>query len=238
MNVNTYILQFVNNFQMAANPQIFKLYAAKEYDQLYRLVINNCRIAEYLYLLIAIPSFIEIDYILKLWLGHYPAYTPIFVQIILIQSALSPLNAPVGMVVQASGQMKWPSIFTLGLLMIFPISYFVLKAGYSPVYVFAISAAIWSYLNIFQLIFAHKYAGLPYKGILKEAYLNTFIGGLIMFIVPYIVSTKLEDNLNRFFIVIISSLITSIAVIYFWGLTPSMKKIIFKRIANIWAVNG
>lgn len=55
ITVNTFLLNFVNNFQTAVNPQIVKLYAANEYDKLHRLVIYNCRIAEYLYLLIAIP---------------------------------------------------------------------------------------------------------------------------------------------------------------------------------------
>ena len=233
MNVNNYVLQFINNFQMAANPQIIKLYAAKDYNSLFRLVINNCRLAEYLYLMIAIPAFIEIKYLLYLWLGDYPYYTPIFVQIILIQSALTPLNTPVAMIVHATGKMKWLSIASLGLLAIFPISYFILKAGLSPVWVFVMSAVIWSWSNISQIYFANRYTGIPYKKILKDAYLNTFIGGAVMFLIPWGISSSMPMGFIRCMIVLSTSFVTSLIVIYTWGLTPSISSIVNKKISSL-----
>ena len=234
MSVNNYVLQFINNFQMAANPQIIKLYAAKDYKSLFRLVINNCRIAEYLYMMIAIPAFIEIEYLLYLWLGDYPYYTPIFVQIILIQSALTPLNTPVAMIVHATGRMKWLSIASLGLLTIFPISYIILRAGLSPAWVFVSSAAIWSWSNISQIYFAHHYTGIPYKSIFKDAYLNSFIGGTVMFIIPWGVSQTMPIGLIRCIIVLSTSVITSVVVIYSWGLTPGMRTVVNKKISSLF----
>lgn len=233
VNVNNCVLQFINNFQMAANPQIIKLYATKDYDSLFRLVINNCRIAEYLYLMIAIPAFIEVDYVLYLWLGNYPYYTPIFVQIILIQSALAPLNSPVGMIVHATGKMKWLSIASLGLLTIFPLSFYILKAGYSPVWVFVVSAIIWSWSNISQIYFAHNYTGISYKSIFKDVYLNTFIGGMVMFIIPWLISLNMPIGLSRFLIVFLTSGITSVSVIYTWGLTPGMRTMVNKKLSSV-----
>ena len=233
MMVNNYVLQFINNFQMAANPQIIKLYAAKDFQALFRLVINNCRIAEYLYLMVAIPIFIEIDYLLYLWLGDYPEYTTMFVQIVLIQSALTPLNNPVGMIVHATGKMKWLSIASLGLLMIFPISYIILKAGQSPVWVFVTSAIIWTWSNISQIYFAHKYTGIKYSNILRDAYLNTLIGGAIMFVIPYFVFQNMSMGLPRLITVCSVSILISLIVIYFWGLTKGMRQIVNSKVARI-----
>ena len=109
-SINSIICQFVSNFQTAVNPQIVKQFAAKEYASLYRLVMNNSRLAEYLYLIIAIPVFIEVEFILKIWLGEVPEYTITFVRIILLQSALTPIDFPIGMLNHASGKLKWPSI--------------------------------------------------------------------------------------------------------------------------------
>lgn len=229
MAINSFVVTFVNNFQTAVNPQIVKLYAVKEYDKLYRLVINNCRIAEYLYLLVAIPMFIEIEFVLKIWLGDYPDYTPVFVQIILIQSAWSPFDYPVGMLIHASGRMKWPSIWASVMILIFPVSYILLKMGFSPVAVYIASAIIWLYLNGCNLYFANRYTHLPIKMVIREVYVNLMVGAAVMFVVPYIVSEHMELGWTRFLIVSSVSFITSALVIFVWGMTPSMRTIVLKK---------
>lgn len=230
MTVNAFVTNFVTNFQTAATPQIIKMFAAKEYDGLYRLVINNCRMAGYLFLLIAIPLFIEVDFALALWLGEYPVYTAIFIQIILIQSAESSVNYPIGILIHASGRMKKPSIWAGFVILIFPVSYLLLKWGYSPVAVYIASAIIWFYLNVCNLYFANKYTKIPIKRVLKEVYANVVIGGAIMFLPPFIVSRQMEEGWLRFITVGSVSFLTSVLVIYAWGMTPGMRLMVLKKI--------
>ena len=233
-SINTIINQFVTNFQTAVNPQIIKQFAAKEYNSLHRLVINNSRLAEYLYLFIAIPIFIEIEFILKIWLGEVPDITPIFVRIILIQSALSPIDYPVGMLIHASGKMKWPSIITvIPLYSIFVIAYFLLKRDYSPATVYAVSAAMFTWKNITNLYFANKYSGVPVCSILKESYLNVVIGFIPMFAIPYIVSLYIPDGWIQFLVVGTVSVLTSVAVVYSWGLSIGMREMVNSKIKSI-----
>lgn len=227
ISVNNLITQFVNNFQVAVNPQIIKQYAGKEWESLYKLVINNARIAEYLFLVIAVPIFIETEFLLELWLGDYPEYTAIFVQILLLQTAESPLDYPLGMLIHASGKMKWPSIVVVvPLISIFFVSYFLLKQGCSPVSVYIASAVIYLWKNGTDLYFAHKYSGISVARVLRQVYLNVLMGGAIMFIVPYIVSRQMEDGWIRFIVVGIVSVITSTIVIYTCGLTPGMRSML------------
>lgn len=233
MSINNIISQFVQNFQTAVNPQIVKQYAAKEYESLFQLVINNARLAEYLYLLIAIPAFIEIDFVLQVWLGEVPTYTAIFVQIILLQSALSPADYPIGMLIHASGKLKWPSIVTvIPLYSIFIISYVLLKNGYSPVSIYIVSAVLYIWRNITNLYFAHKYSGIPIRTVVKRVYTNTLCGAVLMFIIPYIISLQLPSGWSRFLIVCTTSVIWSLIVIYFIGLTKGMRTIVIDKIRN------
>lgn len=229
MTVNSFVTSFVNNFQTATTPQIIKMFAAKEYDGLYRLVINNCRMAEYLFLLVAIPLFIEVDFVLTLWLGEYPAYTGIFIQIILIQSAESSVNYPIGILIHASGRMKRPSIWAGIVILIFPVSYLLLKWGYSPVAVYIASAIIWFYLNVCNLYFAHKYTKISIKRVLKEVYVNIVIGGIIMFLPPFILSRQMEEGWLRFIAIGSVSFFISVLVIYVWGMTPGMRLMVLKK---------
>lgn len=229
--VNACIIGFISNFQTAVNPQIVKLYAAKEYDKLYKLVVNNARIAEYLFLFIAIPTFLEVDFFLTLWLGEYPNYTAIFVRIILIQSALQVVNRPMVMMIHATGHMKWPNLTAgISLMTMFPLSYLALKLGGAPVMVYWICAAIWSLDNIWVIYWPHHYVGIPVKRVLKEIYTNILIGAAVMFAIPWYVSTLMNEGWMRFFTVCGTSVAVSFIVIYFWGMTRGMRTMVLERL--------
>lgn len=231
ITVNTYIVQFVSNFQMAANPQIVKLYAAKRNDDFYRLLINNCRVAAYLFLLVAIPAFIEIKYVLEIWLGEYPPYTDIFIQIILIQSFFQSINRPINMSVHASGKIMWMNIAnTIFMIILLPACYFALKMNLSPIVVYWFNVIFFFTDNIVCMYYSHKYTGLPLRKILFEVYINTILGAILMFVIPYVVSLQYEEGLLRFLMVCSVSLFTSTCVIYFYGLTPGMKKLVLDKL--------
>lgn len=230
MTVNTFVTQFVSNFQTAVNPQLVKLFAAKEYDKMYRLTVNSCRINGYLFLLLAIPAGIEIRFLLSLWLSDYPMYTESFIQIIFIQSLLFSLDRPLITHIHASGKVKWPNLTGgLALLLVLPISYVLLKLGYSPISVAWANSLIWIFDTINSIYWPHKYTGIPYKLILKDIYGNVFLGGAVMLLVPYFISTTMEEGFLRFLIVGVVSLITSFTVIYYWGMTPGMKSLLLSK---------
>lgn len=229
--VNSYIMQFVSNFQLAANPQIVKLYASKEYDKFNNLIVNNCRIAVYLFLLIAVPAFLEIDYVLKLWLGEYPKYTDVFLRIVLIQSFFQTLNKPINMSVHASGNIKWMNILnTICMLVTLPLCYFALKLGCSPIVVYWINLLFFISDGGVCLYYSNRYTNLPIRIILVKVYLNALIGAVLMFIPPFWISTLFDVSWQRFLIVCFASVFTSTITIYFWGLTPGMRKIVLKKI--------
>jgi O-antigen/teichoic acid export membrane protein len=235
MTVNTAIVQFCSNFQVAVNPQIVKNYAAKEYHQMYNLMVNNARIVEYLYLFVAIPAFLEIEFALDLWLGigAYPEITPTFLRIILIQSAFQVVNRPMVTAVHASGRLKWPNLTAgISLMMMLPVSYLILKLGGSATMVFIVCAFMWTFDNIWDIYWPHKYTGIPVKMILGKIYLNIFIGIIPMFLIPFAVSriVTFSNQIVEFFVVCGVSVIVSSVVIYFWGLTPGMRTLVNSKL--------
>lgn len=60
---------------MATRPQITKLYAAGDSKEMWNLVFRSAKLAFYLLMLVSIPSVIEMNAILTLWLGSVPQYT-------------------------------------------------------------------------------------------------------------------------------------------------------------------
>ena len=235
VQVNTIIIQFVNNFQVAVNPQIVKLYAAGEKEEMTNLVINNSKFAGFLYLFIAVPLFVEIEFVLDLWLGEYPEYTIPFVRIILIQSLIQTLTRPVVMVVHAVGKMKGPNLTAgIALLLAVPMTYVLLKMGLDPVNVFAINLIPWILETFFELYFENKYIGFPIWGFYKRVYLVVFPLALLIGVVPYLAHMYLPmEGWGRFLIVCTISVITSSVVIYYLGLSKNLRKMVVNKAKSI-----
>ena len=232
VQINSIIIQFVNNFQTAVNPQIVKLYAAGQKDEMIHLVINNSKFAGFLYLFIAVPLFVEIEFVLDLWLVDYPEYTIPFVRIILMQSLIQTLTRPVIMVEHAVGKMKGPNLTAgIALLLAVPFTYILLKMGVNPVAVFAVNLIPWLFEAFFVLYFQYKYVSFPIWDFYKKVYLVVFPLAAIMGIAPYLVHLFLPfGGWGRFLIVCIISIITSSVVIYFGGLSKHIREVLRDKI--------
>lgn len=235
VTVNNIVIQFVNSFQTAVNPQIVKLYAAGKKEEMIHLVLNNSRLAGFMFLIIAVPLFVEIEFVLDLWLGEYPEYTIPFIRIILVQSLIQTLTRPLVTVVHAVGKMKGPNL-TAGivLLLAVPMTYVLLKMGMDPVSVFAINLIPWLLETFFELYFENKYIGFPIWGFYKKVYLVVFPIALLLVSVPYLAHVYLPmDGWGRFLVVCIISVITSAVTIYYLGLSKHLREMVLEKAKSI-----
>lgn len=128
VQVQSAILSFTNNFQTAVNPQIIKSYAQHDYIRMHQLVLMSSRIGFYLMLLIIIPLYFNIDYVLGMWLNDVPEHTALFVKIMLVLGLNSTLKNPTLTAIHATGDVKRFQLYEGGLLLtILPIAWLLLK---------------------------------------------------------------------------------------------------------------
>lgn len=232
--VNGIVMQFVNNFQMAVNPQIVKHYAAGETNEMVKLSTENSKLAAFLLLFLLVPIFLEIDFVLKVWLGEYPAYAPIFLRIILLQSVVQTMTRPVVMMIHAVGKMKLVNLTAGGaLLMILPVSYVFLKLDASPVTVFMVNVIPWFLETFFELLCLKKYISLSPLAFYKSVYGRVFPIGILMFILPSLTYWEMEDGWMRFFAVCIVSVLSSSVLIYSLGLNKAMRTFVVNKFKTI-----
>lgn len=134
LQVNMAANQFVNNFQTAANPQIVKLYAVKDYEGSKKLLLQTTRFSYYLMLLLSLPICLTAGNLLQLWLGIVPEYAVIFLQLIVIQSLFHVFDVSFYRALYAKGQIRENALIspTIGFIM-FPVVYILFKTGCSPV---------------------------------------------------------------------------------------------------------
>lgn len=120
--VTNAILQFVNNFRTAINPQIIKLYAAGEKEKSMRLTLDSTVYCFDLILVLGLPAIIVMDKLMHIWLVEVPQYAVIFSQWAIARSILGTFNASFYIPMLAANKIKTNSMASV----IFGVGEFIL----------------------------------------------------------------------------------------------------------------
>ena len=97
---------FVNNFQLAMNPQIVKSYASNEKHDMFNLVFRGSKLSYLLLLTMSLPIVLEAPFILEIWLRNVPEYTVIFLRLVLITALIDSLSGTLITSMHASGKVR------------------------------------------------------------------------------------------------------------------------------------
>jgi len=219
VQVQSHIYMFCANFQVAAKPQITKLYANKDYSEMHKLVMTSSKFSYYLMMLLSFPVMLNLSTILEWWLKIVPAYTEQFVIVMLLTSFIRSLALPLIASVHATGDLKrfqlWEGTI---LLLVVPIAYLLLcYFRISPTIVmcvYLIMEVIAQFLRIWIVL---PMVHLSYKKYIKNTILPVFYVTISATFIMYVQQSLLLSN--GFVEIIISSLIsfvfTGICIFYF-----------------------
>lgn len=199
MQVSAGLSQFVNGFQQAVTPQITKLYASNQIEEMNKLLYQNSKYAFLLLWFIALPILIQTEYILNLWLVEVPESTVLFCQIIIIHSLIYSIMRPFIMAIHAIGNMK-PINLTAGLILmlVIPISYLFLKYDF-PIYTPLIVHLLAILIEFsFELYFLKKYIQVSLIQILFKILIPICLVMLISYSFIYLLKSYIE-NINLFY---------------------------------------
>lgn len=231
VQVNAMVMRFVDNIQVAINPQIIKYYADNDLINMERLAIRGAYLSSYMFLFLAIPLFIECDWVITIWLGNCPEYVVPFVRIVLIESLFKTMGNPTITVIHATGKMKMNQL-TSGFLqlLVLPLCYILFKIGLSTTLIIAICIFPWILVIPLRLYWCHYYGNFPVWKYIRSIYIKIPLLACIMYIIPQCIHYILpQPCLTRFLIVGVVSVITSITIIYFCGLESSVRKTLLDK---------
>ena len=117
---------FINNFKTAANPQIIKLFAAKEYEKSKDLLIETIHYSSFLLLILGVPVAFYAPEILHLWLGNnVPQYAVEFFRVIICAAFFQNFDYSMFTVIYADGRMKYNAYCDL---VFYPITFVAIWA--------------------------------------------------------------------------------------------------------------
>ena len=236
IQVNAIVMRFVDNIQVAINPQIVKYYADNDIANMEKLAIRGAYLSSYLFLFLAIPLFIECEWVITLWLGNCPDYVVPFIQIVLVESLFKTMGNPTITVIHATGKMKMNQL-TSGLLqlLVLPLCYILFRLGLPTTLIIAICIFPWILVIPLRLYWCHYYGNFPIWNYIRLIYIKIPLLACLMYIIPKSIHLVWpQSSLTRFLLVGIVSVITSIIIIYFCGFEDSVRKKLLEKFYNIF----
>ena len=230
IQVQSAVLQFVMNFQMALNPQITKSYAAGNLDQMHSLMFRSARFSFLLLFFIALPVLLETNFLLTLWLKTVPDHTVIFAQIMLCISLVYTTANPCIIANQATGKVKVYQAVVGGILLaILPISYIVLKMGAPAYSVFIVHFCVESVAQISRMFMLRKLINLPMWAYLKNIYATIICTVIVSIILPMFVHMQIEEGWLRFFAVGFTCVLSVSVTSLFIGITKHERMLLLDK---------
>lgn len=232
--VNSAIVTLTNNFQTAFNPQITKAYTLKDYAYLVKLINYTSKFSYIILLLASLPIAFNIDVILKLWLGIVPEYTETFCILILCNSILNALSAPLNFTVLSSKNIKWFQIVTsLVYLLDLPLVYFAFTIGFEPTAALVVKVIVMVAILFVRLFFCSLHVeGLTIMDYTWNVLLRLVAITILTSGIGYVVFGFVDGIVSR----IISTgilIIVCILASYFIGMSKSEREIVDNFIKNI-----
>lgn len=234
VQVESAVAQFSTNFLMAVNPQITKLYAQNNLEEMHRLLFRSSKFACFLLLLFTIPLVMETEAILTLWLKIVPEYTVPFIRILLCIVIVDSMARPLMTAAAATGDVKkYQSVIGGILLSIVPIAYVVLKLGGAPTSVYIVHLCICVIAFFTRLLIIRPMIKLSIRSFTSAVILPCVIVSLVAYILSRLVKELLPDSLIGVLLVCFISAVIVALLAYLIGLTKGERLFVNTKLVEV-----
>ena len=230
--VNSHIVGFVNNFQVALNPQLTKNEAGKDRERQYNLIHKSAKFSYLIMLFLAVPIILNLDYILYIWLGDYPPHTTSICMFVILGVLIETLSGPLWVSIFATGKIRtYQIVISLVLLMNVPLAFIVGELGLPPAAVYAIRASIFIIALTVRLIYLKRLIELNILQFVKKVIYPITLVSLPLFALIFAKHQYLPNtNFISFMIESAAIVLVEIGLIGWLGLNKSERTFISKTI--------
>ena len=228
--LESYALMVVSNLSTAASPQITQSYGSGNIDRSVYLCSKINRYSILFMLLLVYTLTIDLEYILKIWLGKIPDGAIILCYLTLVCAFARSLSEGIPPLIQATGKIKWFQIIgSIADLIILPVSYIFYTLGF-PVYTIVICYIVSTiFLKIVNLYLMYRLINFDVWNFIKQSYLPSL--KVLLIIISYLIIFRAFIANNIYPIVgILSGLTVCSLSIYFIGLTSGERSFVISII--------
>lgn len=229
--VQSFVEVFTVNFDSAAAPQITQSVGKGDMQRASSLASRVCRMCQLLSLLVVFPLFLEIELVLKIWLGTVPEYTALFCRIMVITILVASTGGGFLRLKDALGKIKWFMLtFSFWYILTLPVGFVFFKKGFGPesiLILFVISDVL---CRISQLILMKIIYNYDIKTFCMEAYVRPFLIVLIM-IGYFMLYQHIEIITNwEHFLGLVFTTIFGACLVWFIGVKTNERQLLYQFI--------
>lgn len=234
--VQSKMMSFCYNFQMAVNPSITKSYASGEKERMHHLVAASSKFSFFLLLLVSIPVLLNLSQLLEIWLGTVPDFTREFVVIMIFSSMVRLQAAPLITAAYATGNIRKFQLWGgTTLLLVLPVTYLLLRyAHISAVWTMAAYLIGDTMAHVFRICII-----LPMIGMRITDYIRTVLRPIFLAtafaVLPLVTIRQLffqEISLRSLILSVLLSLVITCLSCFFVGCGRRERKAIMRHAAN------
>lgn len=234
--VNGAVSRFVSNFQTAVNPQLIKMYASDEREEMKKLLFRSSRFSYYLMLVLSLPLILKMDYVLHLWLKEVPEYTVIFCQLTLVMSLVSTLSTLLPKIAWATGDIKvYQIIVSFVLILNFPLSFVVLKLGAPPYATSIVAVVVQAIILYVRLFLVCKMVDMNVLQFQRNVIFPAVFVTLVAVIIPLISLKFIGESFGDFILCSLISAASACISSFYVGMTQEERKTVISFIVKLKA---
>ena len=228
------VMQFVNNFTMALNPQLVKSYAQGEKTRFFSLICQGAKFSYYLFLLLALPIIIETEFILGIWLKEIPDQAVMFVRLSIIAAMANMLGNTGVASCMATGNIKHYTLVISSFgVMVLPLTWVAFIGGFPASAAYIVFIVIYIVIVFVRLHIMKGLINFPPILFIKTVIIPIFFVTLFTIVFPIYVHKNIEEGFLRFFFVTLVAISSALSFIYMFGLTASERSMLTKTLVNI-----
>lgn len=185
---------FISNVYRAFTPQIMKEYSANNVARMSSLMRTECELLFMMLAVVFIPLFINLDFVMQLWLGVVPAYAVDFCRLLLVVNVVQMVVGIAGTGVDSTGTIGRKSIWLGSLNVLCVVLTFVFfRLGFDAQYAYVSMLVTNSFhLPVVCILLKKQIPSYPILDFLKS-----IIKGAAVFVIAFIAAFLLvKDTAN------------------------------------------
>ena len=227
------VMQLVNSFTTALNPQITKNYAAGNIDAMFSLVCQGAKFSFFLLFVFALPVLVETESILTTWLKIVPPHAVNFVRLAIIASMVHIIGKTGYTAVMATGHIRRYVIWvtTVGCL-VFPLTWVAFELGAPSESTYVVFIIVYVAVEITRLWLMKEQLNFPVLRFAKEVLVKIVMVSVFAATMPVVFVNCMDSSMLRTISSIALCFICTVASIYLFGLTAGERKQIISVARN------